>query len=58
WIYKIFGVFLTPMSQDLGWGREVFSLSVAVQLLTWGFAQPIAGAVADRFGTARVLAFG
>ena len=53
-----FGVFLTPMSQDLGWGREVFSLSVAVQLLTWGFAQPIAGAVADRFGTARVLAFG
>lgn len=53
-----FGVFLTPMSQDLGWGREVFSLSVAIQLLTWGFAQPIAGAVADRFGTARVLAFG
>lgn len=53
-----FGVFLAPMSQDLGWGRETFSLSVAVQLLTWGFAQPIAGAIADRFGTARVLAFG
>ncbi len=53
-----FGVFLAPMSQDLGWGRETFSLSVAVQLLTWGFAQPIAGAVADRYGTARVLAFG
>ena len=53
-----FGVFLSPMSEDLGWGRETFSLSVAVQLLTWGFAQPLAGAVADRFGTARVLAFG
>lgn len=53
-----FGVFLTPMSQDLGWGRETFSLSVAIQLLTWGFAQPIAGAIADRFGTARVLAIG
>lgn len=53
-----FGVFLPPMSQDLGWGREVFSLSVAVQLMTWGFAQPVAGAVADRYGTARVLAFG
>lgn len=53
-----FGVFLAPMSQDLGWDRETFSLSVAVQLLTWGFTQPIAGAVADRFGTARVLAFG
>ncbi|MDA7426571.1 MFS transporter [Thalassococcus lentus] len=53
-----FGVFLAPMSQDLGWGRETFSLSVAVQLLTWGFAQPIAGAIADKYGTARVLAFG
>ncbi len=53
-----FGIFLAPMSADLGWGREVFSLSVAVQLLTWGLAQPVAGAVADRFGTARVLAVG
>jgi MFS family permease len=53
-----FGVFLSPMSAELGWGRSVFSLSVAVQLLTWGIAQPLAGAVADRFGTARVLAFG
>lgn len=53
-----FGVFLTPMSQDLGWGREIFSLSMAVQLLFWGFAQPVAGAIADRYGTARVLAFG
>lgn len=53
-----FGVFLKPMSAELGWGREVFSFSVALQLLTWGFAQPIAGAVADRYGTARVLAFG
>ena len=53
-----FGVFLAPMSSDLGWGREVFSLSVAVQALMWGVAQPIAGAVADRYGTARVIAFG
>ncbi len=53
-----FGVFLAPMSAELGWGREVFSLSVALQALTWGFAQPLAGAVADRYGTARVLALG
>lgn len=53
-----FGIFLSPMSEALGWGRETFSLSVAVQVLTWGIMQPIAGAVADRFGTARVLAFG
>ncbi|MGB0505248.1 MAG: MFS transporter [Pikeienuella sp.] len=53
-----FGVFLAPMSADLGWGREVFSLSVALQMMAWGFAQPVAGMVADRYGTARVLAFG
>lgn len=53
-----FGVFLAPMSAELGWGREIFSLSVAVQALVWGFSQPIAGAIADRYGTARVLAFG
>lgn len=53
-----FGVFLRPMSQDLGWGREVFSLSMAIQALCWGVTQPLAGMVADRYGTARVLAFG
>lgn len=53
-----FGVFLGPMSADLGWGRETFSLSVAVQLLVMGIIQPVAGAIADRYGTARVLAFG
>ncbi len=53
-----FGVFLRPMSADLGWGREVFSLSVAVQALAWGVTQPFAGMAADKYGTARVLAFG
>jgi len=53
-----FGVFLRPMSQELGWGREVFSLSMALQALCWGITQPLAGMVADKYGTARVLAFG
>ncbi|NKB29500.1 MAG: MFS transporter [Rhodobacteraceae bacterium] len=53
-----FGVFLRPMSAELGWGREVFGLSLALQSLLWGVTQPVAGMVADRFGTARVLAFG
>ncbi len=53
-----FGVFQQPMTADLGWGREVFSLSVGMQLLFWGLSLPIAGAIADRYGTARVLAFG
>jgi predicted MFS family arabinose efflux permease len=53
-----FSVFLRPMSADLGWGREVFSLSLAIQALMWGITQPIAGAYADKHGSTRVLAFG
>ena len=53
-----FGVFLRPMSVDLSWPREIFSLSIALQALFWGFAQPLAGMVADRYGSARVLALG
>ena len=53
-----FGVFLRPMSIDLEWPREIFSLSIAIQVLFWGIAQPVAGMVADRYGAARVLAIG
>ncbi|MCG6904387.1 MAG: MFS transporter [Rhodobacter sp.] len=53
-----FGIFLHPMTEELGWGREVFSLSMAIQALSWGATQPLAGMVADKYGTARVLAFG
>ncbi len=53
-----FGLFLAPMSADLGWGREVFALAIAIQNLMWGLGQPIAGMIADKFGTARVLAVG
>lgn len=53
-----FGLFLAPMSGDFGWGREVFAIAIAVQNLLWGVCQPIAGAFADRYGSARVLAGG
>ncbi len=43
------------MSQDLGWGRDVFALAVAIQNLLNGVGQPFAGAIADRFGTLRAL---
>jgi MFS family permease len=52
------GFFLTPMSQENGWGRDVFSLALAMQNLLWGAAQPFAGAVADRYGTLRVISGG
>ena len=39
-----FGLFLKPMSLDLGWGREVFALAMATQNLIWGVAQPFGNA--------------
>ena len=52
------GLFLNPMSAANGWGREVFSLALALQVIVWGTAQPFAGAIADRFGSMRVLSAG
>jgi MFS family permease len=52
------GFFLTPMSAAHGWDREVFALSVAMQTLIYGAAQPFSGAIADRFGTVRVIIAG
>ncbi|MBM0141817.1 MFS transporter [Pseudomonas cannabina pv. alisalensis] len=53
-----FGLFLSPMSADFGWGREVFAFAIALQNLMWGLAQPFAGALADRFGAAKVVFVG
>ena len=52
------GQFLTPLSFANGWGRDVFSMAFAIQNLLWGVGQPFAGAIADRFGTIRVLCAG
>jgi MFS family permease len=52
------GLFLSPMSQANGWGRDVFALALAIQILLWGAVQPVAGAIADRFGPVRVLCAG
>ena len=52
------GLFLTPMSSAHGWGRDLFALALAIQMLLWGAAQPFAGAMADRFGPTPVLSVG
>jgi MFS family permease len=53
-----FGLFLAPMSAEFGWGRGVFALAIALQNLIWGLAQPFAGALADKFGAAKVVLTG
>jgi MFS family permease len=57
-IRSVFGLFLEPMTVDRGWDRETFGLAMAIQNLLWGIGVPIAGAIADRFGPARVIAIG
>src|SRR6478609_5222152 len=52
------GFFIQPMSRDFAWGRDVFGLALALQNLLWGLGQPIAGAIADRFGVMRVMCVG
>src|ERR1700676_645961 len=52
------GFFIQPMSRDFSWGREVFGLALPVQTLLWGLGQPVAGAMADRFGVLRVICAG
>jgi MFS family permease len=53
-----FGFFMQPMSREFAWGRDVFGLALAIQNLLWGIGQPIAGAIADRFGSLRVISVG
>ncbi len=52
------GFFIQPMGHEFSWGRDVFGLALAVQNLLWGLGQPIAGAIADRFGIFRVMLVG
>jgi len=52
------GVFQLPILKEWGWGSDVFSYAMAVQYLLWGVGQPFAGALADKYGSARVLTGG
>ena len=53
-----FGLFTGPISEARAWPREIFSFGLALQNLLWGIATPMAGALADRYGSARVLMTG
>ena len=50
-----FGLFLQPMSEANGWGRDVLALALAIQNLSWGVSAVIAGGFVNRFGTTKVL---
>ena len=53
-----FGLFTLPATAELGLSREAWGMAMAIQNLVWGLAQPFAGAIADKQGTARVIIAG
>lgn len=57
-IRQVMGLFLRPVTEHLGIGREAFGFAIAVANLAWGLAAPITGAIADKFGSGRVVLFG
>lgn len=57
-VRQTFGLFLPEMSAALDIGRGTFGLALAIQNLLFGLAQPFVGAIADRHGAGRVVAFG
>src|SRR2546423_12027399 len=52
------GLFVSPLNTSTGLGIVTISFALAVAQLMWGVVQPVAGAVADRYGPAKVLLAG
>ncbi|MBI4505800.1 MAG: MFS transporter [Chloroflexi bacterium] len=50
-----FGIYFQPIEAELGWTRTTLSLAVAINMLVYGFAQPVAGYFADRLGPKWVI---
>ncbi len=57
-VRSTFGLFLNDINGALGTDTATFALAIGIQNLIWGIGQPVAGAIADRFGSARVLIAG
>jgi MFS family permease len=57
-IQQTFGLYMLPISAEQGWGREILSLALAGQALIIGLTTPFVAAVADKWGTPRVLTTG
>ena len=49
------GLFIAPIGASTGLGIATISLALAIGQFTWGAIQPVAGAVADRYGPRTVL---
>ena len=57
-IRQSFGLFMQPLTGDLALTVSDFTLALAIQNLTWGVLQPVAGALAARHGFRPILLSG
>ncbi|MCH7937323.1 MAG: MFS transporter [Proteobacteria bacterium] len=57
-IRQNFGLFLPSMTADLGLGREAFAFAMALQNILWGIFTPLTGALADKYGSGKMIALG
>jgi MFS family permease len=57
-VRQAFGLFMRPVTMDLGIGREPFGMAIAISNLAFGMAQPFVGAWADRQGAGKIVAGG
>ncbi|MBO43865.1 MAG: MFS transporter [Rhodospirillaceae bacterium] len=57
-IRQSMGLYMRPISDGLGWGREILSFALATQNLLIGLAAPFFGALADKWGPPKTLALG
>lgn len=55
---QVVGLYMPPVTRDLGIGREPFSTAMAVANLLWGLGAIPAGAIADRYGAGKVIVTG
>ena len=55
---QVMGLYMKPVTMELGIGREQFSLAIAIANISWGLAAPVFGAISDRYGAARVAVLG
>src|SRR5436309_4839662 len=52
------GIFMQPLTHDVGISISEFTLAIAVQNLAWGFLQPLAGAITVRYGFRSIMMIG
>lgn len=55
---QVMGLYLKPVTGEVGVGREVFSLAIAIANIVWGIAAPFTGAVSDKYGSGRIVVMG